>query len=344
MAETRQRASQDSGRVSVGARVVTLILLGLAVHLLLPQLAALERSAQVLRTMSPWLVGLAFAAQALSYLSSGYLLAALVRSTGDRLSLARGTMVFTAASTIGLIGGGPVGNVAATYRWLSRSGVSASGAALAGWVPTLFYNAALVGVGIFGLSHLLLGGQLSTLELVGFGFTLLVLLLGVALAVWGARHRPQLIGGVDRLARVWDRLRRRRHDPGGVAAGVGRVIEGWEMLRRGGWRGPAAAALLNTGFDMLTLYLFFAAAGHAVGLGLLLTGYGLPLLLGRISFLPGGVGVVEGTMAAVYASLGIPASVTVVVTLAYRLVSFWLPLVLGLPIIAYLDRRTPQPT
>ncbi len=342
MAEVPQRAAQGTRHIGVGARVVTLLLLGLAVHLLLPQLTALEHSAQVLRGMSPWLVALAFATQALSYLASGYLLAALVRSTGDRLSLTRGTMVFTAASTIGLIGGGPVANVAATYRWLSRSGVSAAGSALAGWVPTLFYNAALVGVSIFGLSHLLLAGKLSTLELVGFGFTLLVLLLGVALAVWGARHRAQLIGAVDRVTRVWDRLRRRRHDTGGVATAVGRVIEGWEMLRRGGWRGPAAGALLNTGFDILTLSMFFAAAGHAVGLGVLLTGYGLPLLLGRVSFLPGGVGVVEGTMAAVYAGLGIPTSVTVVVTLAYRLVSFWLPLVLGLPIIAYLDRRAPR--
>ena len=88
---------------------------------------------------------------------------------------------------------------------------------------------------------------------------------------------------------------------------------------------------------MLTLYALFIAAGHPVSLGVLLTGYGLPLLLGKISFLPGGVGIVEATMAALYGGLGVPSGVTVVVILIYRLLSFWLPLLLGFPIMLYLQ-------
>ncbi|MBU1659969.1 MAG: flippase-like domain-containing protein, partial [Chloroflexi bacterium] len=75
--------------------------------------------------------------------------------------------------------------------------------------------------------------------------------------------------------------------------------------------------------------------------GILLTGYGLPLLLGRMAFvIPGGVGVIEGTMVALYDSLGIPDPVTVVVVLAYRILSFWLPLLLGFPLVGILQRKT----
>jgi uncharacterized protein (TIRG00374 family) len=60
--------------------------------------------------------------------------------------------------------------------------------------------------------------------------------------------------------------------------------------------------------------------------------------MGKISFLPGGLGIVEGTMTALYGGLGVPATVTVVVVIAYRLISFWIPTVLGFPIAAYLQR------
>jgi hypothetical protein len=91
---------------------------------------------------------------------------------------------------------------------------------------------------------------------------------------------------------------------------------------------------------MLTLYLLFIAAGHAVSPGILLVGYGLPQLLGKVSFLPGGVGIIEGTMAAMYASLGVPNAVSVVVILTYRFISFWLPTLVGFLLIPYLQRAS----
>ena len=59
---------------AVGVKIGVLAVLGVAVHLLLPQITALENSWQVLLKMSLWAVILAFIAQALSYLGSGFLL------------------------------------------------------------------------------------------------------------------------------------------------------------------------------------------------------------------------------------------------------------------------------
>lgn len=81
------------------------------------------------------------------------------------------------------------------------------------------------------------------------------------------------------------------------------------------------------------------AARHVVTPGVLLAGYGMPLLLARISILPGGLGVTEGSMVALYHALGVPTAVTVLVVLAYRLLSFWVPTFVGFPLIAYLQRE-----
>ncbi len=327
--------------VRVWRYVLPLILLGLAVHVILPQLATLDHSLQVIRTMALWAVALAVVAQVLSYLGSGYLLQALVAMFGQRLSLARGVLITLATSSAGLVAGG-LAYATATYRWVRGSGVNAEGAVLAGWLPNLLNGAALMVVSIFGLLHLLIAHELTMLQAISFGLTLLIFTFIVGVVLWGVHHRPQLTALVMRGANRWATLRRRPYDPATTEAATERLFSAWDTLRAGGWRGPVLGAALNILFDMLTLYLLFIAAGHAVSPGVLLTGYGLPLLLGRMTFLPGGVGIIEGTMAALYNGLGVPGGVTVVVILTYRLLSFWLPTLLGFPLVPYLQRASSQ--
>ena len=70
---------------------------------------------------------------------------------------------------------------------------------------------------------------------------------------------------------------------------------------------------------------------------MILAGYGVPLLLGRASFIPGGIAVTEVAMAAVLSGLGIPAAGAVVAVLVYRLISFWIPALIGIPIAVTLQ-------
>jgi uncharacterized protein (TIRG00374 family) len=336
MTKESQAVSVPQLTVRMGRYLPPLLLLGLAVHLILPQIATLEQSLQVIKGMALWAVALAVVAQVLSYVGSGFLLRAIVAVVGQRLSVARSMLITMAASSIGLVAGGMVGNAAATYRWTRASGVSREGAVLAGWLPSLFNNGALVVIGMFGLLHLLIAHELSTLQALGFGLTLLVLSLIVGVVLWGVHHRPQLTALAVRVANRWAALRRRPYDPATTEAATARLFSAWDTLRSGGWRGPVLGAVLNVAFDMLTLYFLFIAAGHAVSPGILLAGYGLPLLLGKVTFLPGGVGIVEGTMAALYDGLGVPNGVTVVVILTYRVLSFWLPTLLGFPLVPYL--------
>jgi uncharacterized membrane protein YbhN (UPF0104 family) len=317
--------------------LLTLLLVGLAVHLILPQIATLEHSLQVIKGMTWWAVGLAAGAQVLSYLGSGLLLQAIAAMTGDRLSVVRGTLITTASYSIGLVAGGMVGSGAATYRWVHGSGVSAEGALLAGSLPALVYDGALLIISIFGLLYLLVVHKLTAAQALSFGLILLILSLLAAAIVWGARHRPQLTNLATRLTRRWATLRHRPYDPAPTQASVGRLLNAWDRLGDGGWRGPALGAAINTVFDMLTLALVFVAAGHRVSPAVLLAGYGLPLLLGKAPLLPGGVGIVESTMTALYTGLGVPNAVVVVVVLIYRFFSFWLPSLLGFPLVPYLQ-------
>ena len=326
--------------LSAARYLVPLLVLGLAVHLILPQLASLEHSYQVIQKMLPWAVALAVIAQVTSYLGSGYLLKALVDVSGSKLSVRRGTMITLAGASFGMVAGGMVGSAAAIYRWMQKEQVKPEAATLAGTIPGLFNNMVLVTVSLAGLVHLLIVHQLTRLQGISFAVILAVLLGLIGLLVWGLRERDDLRAWAERLVRRWTKIRRQEYQPQKTDTWLVGLFNAADLLLAGGWRGPLLGATLNVVFDMLTLYFLFIAAGHPVTLGVLLTGYGLPLLLGKMAFMvPGGVGVIESTMAGLYTGLGVPDSVTVVVVLIYRVLSFWLPLLLGFPLIWVLQRK-----
>ena len=95
---------------------------------------------------------------------------------------------------------------------------------------------------------------------------------------------------------------------------------------------PLFHALLVTLLDMSVLYaclVAFPAGGQPISLPMLVAGYSVGVLFMCVSITPQGLGVAEGVMAAAFVSLGIPAGRATVAVLAYRGLSFWLPMLTG---------------
>jgi uncharacterized protein (TIRG00374 family) len=82
--------------------------------------------------------------------------------------------------------------------------------------------------------------------------------------------------------------------------------------------------------NLLGLYAFFVAFRQPISLGGLVAGFVLGIVFFIITIIPQGVGAVEGIMALVYTSLGIPSSKAITIALVFRGVNFWLPLLVGL--------------
>jgi glycosyltransferase 2 family protein len=316
----------------------TLIILGLAAYLLLPQIASLQHSWSVIQGMIWWAVVLAAVAQVFSYLGSGFMLHAILENGRQKLSPWKGALISMASFSIGLVAGGWVGAAAATYGWIHKENNDVNTAALAGTLPPLLNNAVLIAVSLIGTVYLILVHDLGNAQLIEFGVILLLLGLAAAGGVASLRYPETATRLAVWLAGRWAALRRKPFVPEDTVASVRQFIVAWESLRKGRWVRPLLGAIANIGFDMLTLYFLFIAAGHNVSLEILFAGYGLPLILGKMAFLlPGGVGVIEGSMAALYDSLQVPNAISVVVILGYRLFSFWLPTLLGFAAAAYLS-------
>ena len=319
-----------------------LLLLGLAVYFLLPRISAMQHALLVVSTLRVSFVLLGLGAQLLSYLGSGYLLRSVVNPRNNAVSIFDGALVTAAANSVGTLGGGVLGTAGMTYMFLRREGVNRPAAGLGSWLPIYLNNAVLAVVSLAGLLILTFLKKSSGILVIGFSFVGLTLGVGAGLW-WALSHRKRVQPVVTAIAGFIAKIRRKSVDSFTLEATIGSWLKGWDALVGGGWRKPAAGAIMNTAFDMLTLECLFFAAGLHVSPATLVAGYGVPQLLGKLTVILGGVGIVESGMVGLYAVLGVPKAGAIVAVLGYRLFSFWLPTLLGIALVPYLGPRGATP-
>jgi uncharacterized protein (TIRG00374 family) len=123
-----------------------------------------------------------------------------------------------------------------------------------------------------------------------------------------------------------------------VADGTGEAIA---ILRSGNLL-VIAGALGYWAFDNAVLWATFHAFGASPPLAVVLMGY-LIGQLGGLLPIPGGIGGIDGGLIGTLIVYGTPAAVTTAAVLAYRVILFWLPLIVGTIAFVSLRRALNRP-
>lgn len=196
----------------------------------------------------------------------------------------------------------------------------------------------LIAVPFIGLGMAVLAGRgrLALYDILGTAlFVAFIGLLIVGLAVSGlypslmetvlhwARRLVNRAGRLVRrpvlLSEGW--VRRNAHQFASAAAAI-----------PGHRRDIAIAALFSAllhAVNVVVLYALFLALNRTPGLGVILAGLGAATVFFVIAIVPDGIGAVEGAMALTFVSLGIDPATAILVTLGYRVLTIWAPVVLG---------------
>jgi uncharacterized membrane protein YbhN (UPF0104 family) len=182
----------------------------------------------------------------------------------------------------------------------------------------------LVFAGIFGPS------QSVWLTLVPAVLAALALALVVLIGRLPAGPRPGEDAG--RLRRLWAQAR---------AALVTGVAEAGALLRRH----PPLLMLGIVGYwawDNLALWATFHAVDYDPGASVILLAY-LIGQLGGLLPIPGGIGGIDGGLIGTFVVFGTSASAATAAVLAYRIILFWIPLILGALAFISLRRSMSRP-
>ena len=107
--------------------------------------------------------------------------------------------------------------------------------------------------------------------------------------------------------------------------------EGFDFLleRKARIVGPTAWISLDWVLTMGILWWTFRAVHYPVSPTLVLTGFGVGLFMSLVSFVPGGLGVMEGSMTAVFVSLSVPLESAVVAVLVFRVAYYVVPMLVS---------------
>ncbi|NNF53819.1 MAG: flippase-like domain-containing protein [Acidimicrobiales bacterium] len=239
-------------------------------------------------------------------------------------------------------GGAAVGG-AVLYRMLSVSGTTAgqAGAALA--ATSGLSTTALAAFPAAGMALALAGAPIpeSLVPAVLAGGVLFPLLVGIG--VLSVRTTRPLL----RLGIVLSRI---------VAVAASASRRDWSMDPRmlvrerdkmvgavgNNWLRAVVAAALNWVFDYLVLVTALVAVGADPRLSLVLLAYTTGAVLSMIPVTPGGFGFVETGMTYMLVLSGITKGDALLATLAYRIVSLWLPILAGAGAWLLFQRRYGQ--
>lgn len=92
---------------------------------------------------------------------------------------------------------------------------------------------------------------------------------------------------------------------------------------------PLVYALMFSFFEIASIYVVYLAFGQVVNPGAIIIAYAIANFAGIVSVLPGGIGIYEALMTGVLIAAGVPASVSLPVTIMYRILNMSLALPQG---------------
>jgi uncharacterized protein (TIRG00374 family) len=279
-----------------------------------------------------------------SYFCISFSFARVSKSLGIQMKLMDLTAVGFVTTVLNhvLTSGGTAG-YSVRYMLMNRHSVGMKDVLAASILHFYLTSLAMVGMLPVGLIYLLLHSSISR----GLAILLAVLaLLDLLAAVFASSlvflstMRKRVLAGLTKAAR---RLIHRDLEPT-LERFDATMTQGVEFMRHH----PSTLILImmliviDWACSALTLWFCFGALGTDVTLGELITGFVIGTVAGVISMIPGGLGVQEGSMAGIFALLGVSFEHAVLASILFRVVYFMIPYIFSLGFYWWLLRRKGQ--
>ena len=236
----------------------------------------------------------------------------------------------------------PAGDVAGAgvqYQMLAIGGINADSAAgglavaaiigLAGLflLPVCVLPAILGGLPVSpGLEHAAYLGIAGFVLIVALGA---VLLTTNELLTWLARATQRLLNSIPkRKTKTQDLAERLIAERNLVRTNLGRR-----------WREAVLLIGGRIGFDYFALLCALRATGANPNAALVLLAYAATAVIALMPLTPGGLGIVEASLSGLLVLAGVGSASAIIATLAYRLVTYWLPIFAGGGVYVAFRRR-----
>ena len=305
---------------------MAIVVTGLAFYVALPAFTKVLSAWPKLFHLSFTWLGLMLVAEVASFFCAMTLLRLLLR-TKQWFTVVAALLVGNAVTNV--LPAGDVAGAGVQFQMLAIGGINADAAAgglaassiigLAGLflLPVCILPAILGGLPVSpGLEHAAYLGIVGFVLIVAFGA---VLLTTNGLLTWIARATQRFLNA----------LPKRKSKTEGLP---NRLIAERNLVRTNlGRRWREAVVLIGgrIGFDYFALLCALRATGASPKAPLVLLAYAATAVIALVPLTPGGLGIVEASLSGLLVLAGVGSASAIIATLAYRLVTYWLPILAG---------------
>jgi len=217
-------------------------------------------------------------------------------------------------------------------------GVSGTKATLAQVMKLLLLFVSFQPLLIIGVLFLAARDQASNFVMLVAGALIALLIVGTLLGIYIMQSRSRISTTLLFATRILNGLihlvRRNNSEAinlSGAELAFNNLYENYVILKRN-WRKlkwPFFHTMVANATEIAKLYVVYLAFGEVVNIGAVILAYSVANFAGLISVLPAGIGIYEALMTGVLAATGIPASLSIPVTIMYRVLSLTMVLIPG---------------
>ncbi len=319
-------------------KFIALLVLFLAVVFIFLSFSELENIAATLEKSNWIFLSFAFLFECIWLYNVAITYSSLYRLVNLQESKGRLLLLSTAANFVNVIApSAGIGGMAVFVDGARKRNQPTGRVTVVGVLYVLYDYVAFMVVLALGLVVMVRRNNLTGGELIATAILLLIALGIGSLLYLGYKSAEQLgralawcVRGVNRILRPF--IHREYLSVETAHAFAWDMAEGLVLLRgkRKGLIWPFLFALNNKALLICVLAFTFLALGTPFSVGTLVGGFSIGYLFLIVSPTPAGVGVVESILPVALTSLRVKWAAAVLITLVYRAVTFWFPLVGGL--------------
>jgi uncharacterized protein (TIRG00374 family) len=327
----------------MGGKVKRWVKIGIVVFIAVAVLVSVSDIRKMIRLsakLDPYFLGLSFSAAFVSYLLIGLSLKKILELMHIRLPFREiFTISWISTSINYVLSTGGIGGFTARIYLLKKKGVSYSDTIVVSIIHTFIMNVILMLFVLIGFATLIAHKQMRTYNFIVSSLLIFVALYMTYLAFKSVVNREFRENWIDRIARWTNKVHSffstkadNLIETGELKSFKAEFNQGMELmgLKKGELKAPVLYILLDWIGCLFTLYFCFLAIHYFIHPEVLVVGFAVGLFASILSLVPGGIGVMEGSMAAVYYSLTVPLEEAIVAVILYRLVYYVFPFLTSL--------------
>jgi len=220
---------------------------------------------------------------------------------------------------------------------MRKYGVSGPKSTLSQLIKLLMLYISYQPILILGVFLLAIRGHVNNLVMVVASSIITLLVVGTFGFIYMIESRSRINTFLTAITKVVNKLLsffRRNQETiniAGAQEAFSELHENYQLLKEN-WRDlkvPFLYLMIANATEVAAVYVVYIAFGRLVNVGAVILAYAVANFAGLVSVLPAGIGIYEGLMTAVLVATGIPAGLSIPVTIMYRVINMTIQLTPG---------------